>query len=140
MCTTEKNLHKLQIIQNSALRIILEADIDTSVKEMHKLLDLPNLTQRRNIHLAMECFNNVNNEESGLHNLFIPIAETNVRTIRQTERKLMNVPDICTNTGQKAFSYRGPNRWNKLLLNLCAIENKNNFKKEITRLTCLDEN
>ncbi len=140
MCTTERNLQKLQIVQNSAFRIILEADIDTPIAELHRKLEMPNLKQRRIIHLAMECFNNINNKEAGLNSFFVPLANTHVRTTRQTEGKIMNVPNIRTNTGRKSFTYRGPNFWNNLITEVRTIENKNNFKREVTRLTCLDEN
>ena len=133
-------LHKLQQIQNSAFRIILGTDIDTSVREMHKSLNLLTLSQRRTIHLAMEYFNCINNKESGLHKLFTLLSEIKIRTTRQTEAKLMSVPDIHTNTGHKAFSYRGPNSWNRIETSIRLIENKNNFKKEITKTTCLDIN
>ena len=43
MCTTEENLQRLQYIQNCACRIILRADIYTSVTEMHHELKLPTL-------------------------------------------------------------------------------------------------
>ncbi len=140
MCTTEKNLQKLQIVQNSAFRIILEADIDTPISELHKKLEMPNLKQRRSIHLAMECFNNINNKEAGLHSFFVPTSDTHVRTTRQTLGKIMNVPNIRTNTGRKSIAYRGPNFWNHLETEIRIIDNKNNFKREVTRLTCLDEN
>ena len=114
MCTTDRNLQKLQLVQNSAFRIILEADIDTPIAELHRKLELPNLKQRCLIHLALECFNNVNNKESGLNAFFVPIADTHVRTTRQSQGKMMNVPNIRTNTGRKAISYRGPNTWNNI--------------------------
>ena len=56
MNTTEKNLNKLQMIQNCACRIILGADNDTSVQHMHQELDLPTLNQRRKYHQALDCF------------------------------------------------------------------------------------
>ncbi len=140
MCTTEKNLQKLQLIQNSAFRIILEADIDTNTKDMHKTLNLVTLKQRRSIHLALECLNSATNPKSGLHKFFTPISVTNIRTTRQTEQKVMNVPYIRSNAGRKAFSYRGPCNWNRIDASVHVIDNKNNFEREITRLTCLDEN
>ena len=88
----------------------------------------------------MECFNNVNNKEAGLNSFFKPTAETHIRTTRQTECKTMNVPNIRTNTGRKSFSYRGPNFWNNITSDIRIIENKNDFKREVTRITCLDEN
>ena len=66
MCTTEQNLQKLLQIQNIVCMIILKADSDTSVKQMHKDFDLPTLKQRHLIHVAMDCYNDIRNEEAGL--------------------------------------------------------------------------
>ena len=47
--------------------------MDTSITEMDKQLDLPTLKERRLIHLAMDCYNNISNAEAGLHKLVEPI-------------------------------------------------------------------
>ena len=67
MCTKEENLAKLQQIQNCVCRIILKADNFANVKKLHQDLNLPTLQQRRTIHMAMECHNNIFNAEAGLH-------------------------------------------------------------------------
>ena len=61
MCTTEENLQWLQQIQHCACRIILRADIYASIKTFHTDLELPTLKQRRLIHMAIECHNNIHN-------------------------------------------------------------------------------
>ena len=140
MCTTDQNLQKVQQIQNSACRIILRADIDTPIVQLHSELELPTLKQRRQIHMAMECHSSVVNEESGLHKLFVPLDKDRIRTTRSENQNLMNVANIKTVNGRKAFSYRGPHFWNILDNEARKIETKSNFKIHITKLICRDVN
>ena len=140
MCTTEENLQRLQYIQNCACRIILRADIYTSVTEMHQELKLPTLKQRRTIHMAIECHNNIFNKASGLHNMFKTLDETRTRRTRATDTNTMCVPNVRSMVGRKAFSYRGPRFWNNLSNEFRLIENKNSFKTHISKETCRDVN
>ena len=52
----------------------------------------------------------------------------------------MNVDNVRTLTGRKAYSYRGPSFWNTLDENAKQIENKNTFKKHIIEIICRDVN
>ena len=54
MHTNAANLDKLQKIQNSACWTILEVDNGTSIKYMHKELDLMTLSERCHQHLSIE--------------------------------------------------------------------------------------
>ena len=140
MCTTEQNLQKIQQIQNSACRTILQADIDTPTVMLHKELNLPTMKQRRHIHMAMECFNNIKNEEAGLHKMFKPIYITRIRTTRSENQNLMNVANTRSVNGRKAFSYRGPHFWNNIENDARLLETKGSFKAHITKLICRDVN
>ncbi len=140
MCTTEQNLQKIQRIQNSACRIILRADIDTSIVNLHKELEIPTLKQRRQIHMAMECFNNSKNEEADLHKMYILIDRDRMHSTRSENQNLMLVANIKSVNGRKAFSYRGPHFWNTLDNDIRQIENKSSFKTHITKVICRDVN
>ena len=54
MCTTAANLAKLQVLQNTACRIILQADKDTRIDNMHRDLNLRTLKERRDYHMSVE--------------------------------------------------------------------------------------
>ncbi len=140
MCTKEENLAKLQQIQNCACRIILKADNLTSTKVLHQNLNLPTLKQRRAIHMAMECHNNIFNEEAGLHSFFEKIDSTRRRTTRMENTNCMKTANIRSVVGRKAFSFRGPDFWNKLELDLRLITSKNGFKQHISKVVCRDVN
>ncbi len=134
MCTTEKNLQKLQLIQNTACRIILQVD-DMSVKNVHSELNLSTLKDRCNYHLSVECHKNIYNSTSGLHHFFIKCGERAVRTTRGTASELMVVPDIRSELGRRAFSYRGPNHWNKISAETRKINSLPSFKTHLSKET-----
>ena len=140
MCTTVENLNRLQLIQNCACRIILQADITTSTATMHQQLELPTLAQRRTIHLAMECHNNIYNVEAGLHKMFVQVDVSRIRDTRSTNTNYMKVKNVKSVTGRKAFEYRGPNFWNKLDSDSRKITSKPIFKNHISKLVCRDVN
>ena len=52
----------------------------------------------------------------------------------------VNVENIRTVTGRKAFGFRGPNFWNKLEIEARVIEEKRAFKNHISKLFCRDVN
>ena len=140
MCTKEENLKKLQQIQNCACRIILRADNTTSTNILHRELSLPPLQQRRKIHMAMECHNNVYNNEAGLHKFFTQIDTNRVRSTRSENTKRVKVANVRSVVGRKAFSFRGPDFWNSVESDIRLIENKNGFKKHISKLIVRDVN
>ena len=138
MNTTDKNLNKLQMVQNCTCRIILRADKDVSVVQMHHKLELPMLKQRRVYHQAMDCFNNITNEEAGLHHMY---NESRCeRRTRSSDSKLMEVPNIRSCVGRKAHSYKGPSFWNGLRIETRCIKEKEKFKRHINKITCRDVN
>ena len=132
MSTTEYNLNKLQLIQNTACRTILGADKDTSIKDMHKQLELLTLKQRRFIHQAVDCHNNIYNEEAGLHSMYQTVDDR-VRATRSIGTNYMKVPNIRSCTGRKAYSYSGPSFWNKLDSDTRQLEDKTAFKRHISK-------
>ena len=140
MCTKEENLNKLQLIQNCACRFILKADKFASSKALHEELQLPYLHQRRTIHLAMECYTGYHNKEAGLHYMFQPKDDTRIRETRSTRANQVEVTNIRTVTGRKAFGFRGPNFWNKLEMDTRIIHEKTAFKNHISKLVCRDVN
>ena len=53
------NKNKLQIVQNCALRTILNCDKYTSIDYLHNKVKILTLPQRHKLHTAVECFKNV---------------------------------------------------------------------------------
>ncbi len=107
---------------------------------MHKELNIMTLKDRRNLHMSVECHRNINNEYASLRNFFTPMSNIATRTTRMTEANNMYIPNTVTQTGRKAFSFRGPNHWNKL--NDChkKIEKLKPFKNQLEKELLRDVN
>ena len=140
MCTTAANLSKLQLLQNAACRIILQVDKYTPIEYMHRELNIMTLKERRDFRLSVECHKNIHNEFAALKTFFIPITAVSVRNMRGTEANKMSVPNIVTQTGRKAFSYRGPQHWNKLEVRITKLETLNPFKSALLKDILRDVN
>ena len=83
------NLNKLQYTQNSACRIILLADKETRICDMHGDLNFEMLDTRRKIHLDVFNQRNVYPEISTtITRMYVPV--TNVSR-RQTRQRFINV-------------------------------------------------
>ena len=64
MQTNKDSLQKLQIVQNIACRLILEAGPRDHIEEMHKELKIDYLNTRRYNHLLAECHKNIHTEKT----------------------------------------------------------------------------
>ena len=87
----------------------------------------------------MDCHNNIHNPQAGLHQLYKTIDDR-PRTTRKTGMKFMKVPNIKSSMGRRAYSFQGPSFWNKLDDESKCIEDKNAFKRHISKLVCQDVN
>ena len=70
---------------------------------MHKELALPTLNQRRQYHMATECYESVNNTDSGLNYVFNLISNVRTRTTRLANNQGMTVPKLNSLQGRKAL-------------------------------------
>ncbi len=117
---------------------MLQVDKWTSISYIHKELNLLPLDKRRDLHRAQDCFKHVNDSTSSLAYMFIPWVTG--RPTRRGQSKIMNIPDLRTGSGCKAYSFKGPVFWNGLPKDAHIIENKNEFKTKLNKLLMLDEN
>ena len=138
MNTSMYNLNRLQCLQNSACRIILLADKDTRITDMHRDLKLEMLSTRRLVHLNAFNHKNVYAEVDTLISvMYVPVTNVSRRQTRQSTSMCMRVPVVRSCTGQKAISYIGPSSWNQLPQDLRLIKNHDTFKvhlKEFSRI------
>ncbi len=133
--SSASNLNKLQLLQNGACRTLLLVDKRTPIDEMHKELKFLTLGERQNLHLAVDCYKHVKNEESSLHNYF------KVKRSRQTRAgEQMVVPNLWTNMGRNAYSFTGPNFWNQVPSDLKSCKNVDEFKSEYLNYILRDVN
>ena len=106
---------------------------------MHQELELLTLKQRRYLHRAVDCHNNIFNEEAGLNNMYKTVDDRN-RVTRNTGTRYMKVPNIRSCSGRKAYSYQGPIIWNSLDNETRQITDKGAYKRHISKQLCRDVN
>ncbi len=138
MNTSLYNLNRFQYIQNSVCRIILLADKDTRIVDMHRDLKLEMLSTRRLIHLNAFNHKNVYPEiDTLISAMYVPVTNVSRRQTRQSTSMCMTVPAVRSCTGQRAISFIGPKSWNQLPQDLRLIKNHDTFKyhlKEFSRI------
>ena len=131
-CTSNENLHKLQLVQNSACRTLLLADMDMHIEDMHRDLGLPTLQQRRVLHLGYLRHKNIFfNGCASLAHFYVPVLPVAGRVTRSVTKRSLVVPRRRSNVGKKGISVRGPIFSNSLPDDLSVVENFNSFKRQL---------
>ena len=113
---TQRDIFRLQKLQNSALQIIGKADRRTSVTELHAEFKLDTLVNRRHKHVTHHAY-------KGLHDmcppsfcdLFNELSTTRgtTSTRSHTQGNLV-IPNFTSEFSRKNIAYRGPLYWNLL--------------------------
>ena len=134
MHTSAANLNRLQVIQNSACRIIFLANRDCHVTDMHRTLKLTLLDTRRKVQLSIFIHRNVYPEiETVISDMYVPLADVTRRATRQSDTNQLKVSRVKTCYGQKSISYCGPLSWNLLPDELHCIKNTDTFKLHLNK-------
>ncbi len=124
----EYQLKRLQIIQNAAARLILTAQPDTPIYQLHEKLHLDTLATRRSKTMVKVVFSCLHDKEPNyLYDHLRPVNHGGRHT-RACEAGMLQVPRTSTNYGRMAFSFRGPVQWNVTSNNLKAAVNKLQLK------------
>ena len=135
MTATFEQLDRLQKLQNTACRLILQADARTHISEMHADLGLTSLAVRRHFHLAIFMYKVVNGLIISLQlaHLFESIHLRHDIPTRAQSRNDMLVPRSRTLVGARAISIVGPNCWNGLSEDTRVANTVNTFKNRYWR-------
>ncbi|XP_073349448.1 uncharacterized protein [Pagrus major] len=127
----KKSLHNLQLLQNSAARVLTKTRGREHITPVLKSLHWLPVRFRINFKvllLVFKCLNGLGS--SYLSALLLPYQPS--RTLRSSGAGLLTIPQVRTRThGEAAFSYYGPRLWNSLPENLRAAENVDVFKKRL---------
>ena len=135
-----ENIHKLQLIQNHAARLVKKASKRSSAKLLLK--DLPWLPVKDRIiyKIAVLVFNIINNNSSPsyLRELITVYTPQTQRSLRSSQKSLLEVPRKNLKTfGERSFSYAAPEVWNKLPESIKSSQSTAIFKKNLkTYLFC----
>ena len=124
---TQKNLKKLQTLQNQALKTCLNANKFTSTNTIHKTANLNTLEDRRNKATIKFMFKRTKNEK------FIDQPTYNITTRMNNVPKL-KVPTFRSEVAKKSLIYRGSILWNNLDYNLKEILDYKQFTNKVNTI------
>ena len=128
--TSATNIHKLQLVQNFAARIILGLRKYDHISAGLRSLRWLNVKQRLMVNDAVmmhKCLKGLS--PCYLSNKFSTRATIHDRHTRY--RDSLNIPSSRINAGQRAFYYRGVKVWNNLSRDLKEIINAKVFKRRL---------
>ena len=133
---TEKNLHKLQKIQNNAVRFIfglygkkLKEPISPYLKKLH-FLPVKFRIKFKVALLVFKCINNLGPEY--LKNL-IQLRDIKRRSSRlDDDFYILKMPPRCNfSRSEAAFSHQGPLIWNELPFSIRSLTSLPDFKSQL---------
>ena len=128
--TSATNIHKLQLVQNFAARIILGLRKYDHISAGLRSLRWLNVKQRLMVNDAVMMHKCLKGQSpSYLSDKFSTQAIVHDRQTRY--RESLNIPSGRINAGQLAFCYRGVKIWNNLSKDLRAIINVKVFKSRL---------
>lgn len=127
----QTNIRKLQLVQNTAARLITRTKkFDHITEVLYNLHWLP-VQQRINFKIMLIAFRAIHNTlPSYICELFASYKPT--RSLRSTNKLLLNVPKINTKSyGQRAICHAAPALWNELPLHIKLSDNIDIFKRKL---------
>lgn len=130
--TTNSNLHKLQVIQNKSLKILLNQHPRTSTNFIHRQT---NILKVKHIHDYV-VVNFVHKQINGklpviYNNYFIPNNHVHHHNTRHNTN--LFYPLISTTHGHKMNKFMGPYLWNRIPETIKNIHQSEKFKKELKK-------
>jgi hypothetical protein len=128
--TNEKNLNRMQIIQNRAMRIILRCHRRTYVKAMLDNLDWQSTKQRIIMNTLVFMFKIKHNRASDyLASKLLYTSEATIHVLRNADD--FRLPRYNRTYRQNSLWHAGLNEFNKLLLNVKNSDNLNYFNEPV---------
>ena len=109
-----ENIHKLQLIQNHAARLVKKAPKRSSAKLLLKDLHWLSVKDRIIYKFAVLVFNIINNNSSPsyLRELITVYTPQTQRSLRSSQKSLLEVPRKNLKTfGERSFSNAAPEVW-----------------------------
>ena len=130
---TDSNIHKLQLVQNNAARLVLKqkkyCHITPHLADLHWLP----VKSRIKYKILMMVFKCLHGEgPSYLTSLLEPHNPT--RSLRSSNKGMLKVPRTRRKWGDRAFSVAGPKLWNALIDEFDKVKNIKSldcFKREL---------
>lgn len=128
---SNENFYKLQLIQNHAARIVKKASKRSSASVLLKELHWLPIKHRASYKVALmvfKCLHDVN-FPSYLKELVTLYSPS--RTLRSSDKFLLDKPLKKLTFGQKSFHYSAPDVWNELPFEIRTCSSLYTFKKKL---------
>jgi hypothetical protein len=128
--TAEKDIQKLQRVQNCLARVVTRSPPLTRSLPLLKSLHWLPVRFRLSYKVRLLTFKAIHFQQpSYLRNMLVeaPLA----RSLRSNKGLLLSVPRVKTKTGERAFSSCAPVLWNSLPLKLRSAPSVATFKKQL---------
>lgn len=130
--TTENNLHKLQIAQNKACRLVLNCSFRTSVRDMHNQLAWLHVRSRINYSLIKFLKNIIISKAPEIiYGRLTFFSDVHIYSTRQSSEGRFLLPVCRTNQLQRTSCYRAVVAWNSLPLFLVSESHNVSFSKRL---------
>ena len=126
---SNKNLNKLQHIQNSLARTVLQEFSRSTELLLHDLHWLP-IRKRIDFKIACLTYNAVNYRQPVYLSTLLTPAQGG-RSLRSTNQQLLKVPFCSTHFGSRAFSVAAPKIWNNIPLDIRNSPSLLSFKSRL---------
>jgi hypothetical protein len=128
----DDKLHRLQVIQNNAARLILHKSKHDRAKPLLKALHWLPVKARIDFKVACMCFRCLNDEDAPSYLSELVQPYTPARTLRSGDSLLLVEPRFSLSTfGKRSFSVFGPSVWNNLPLSLRKQQSYATFRKHL---------
>ena len=114
------NIHRLQMVQNRAARIVLGVGRRASIGPLLRQLHWLPVSERIQFKIAIQTFKTLHtNQPAYLRDVLVPYTPS--RNLRSSSSNLLVVPRIESVFQSRAFSYVAPHLWNSLPVNLRGL-------------------
>ena len=126
----EKSLHRLQIMQNQAARILAKVDCHEHITPVLVSLRWLPIRARINYKILMLVYKCIHQDFSPKYLKKMISIYWPSRTLRSSENvTLLCVARVNKSFGDRAYAVSGPNLWNSLPIHLRCAETVSSFKK-----------
>ena len=130
--TSKRNLHKLQLVQNFAARVVLglkKFDHISQGRRSLKWLDVTEKVLFNDLVLVFRCVNGSAPDYLGKY--FIKLSESAVHDKSTRGCNSFVVPRCRLSMGQRAFYFQVPREWNGLADNIKNTKDIDSFKRTL---------
>ena len=112
----DNEIRSIQLIQNRAMRIILNCARETSIRSMLQRTSLLTIRQQINYNVILLMFKATHNLlPSYISSQFVYVSDVQPYPLRSNE--LLRLPQLFSHTGQKSLIYRGAQIYNEMVQN-----------------------